>query len=139
MKNIEVKETTITNRNIRRKIIIPPINNDIKINIGLYIFPEGRNYYSIYCPSLHLVTGGKTHDEALKAFDEVFQIHVEYCVEHKTLLEDLIENCDWKITDKTVKVPDIEEMIIKDDILRDIFRKKKYQKVTKTVSIPIYS
>jgi predicted RNase H-like HicB family nuclease len=137
MENIEVKERTITKRSKRKSIT--STSNNIKVDLDIYMYIDIHKEYDVYCPALRLATGGKTYDEALKAFDEVFQIHIDYCVEHKTLLEDLINHCGWEITNKTVKAPTIEQMMIKDSILKNTVRTKKYQKVTKTVSIPIYT
>lgn len=72
-------------------------------DVEFYIF-EDENVYIAYSPSLELVTSGKTYNEAIHNFYECFQLHIDYCVEHNTLLTDLMEH-GWKVKGTTLVPP----------------------------------
>lgn len=70
-------------------------NREYRFNIEFYVFMENEAYVS-YCPSLDISTSGKTFNEAISNFYEMFQLYVESCVENKTLHDDLLAH-GWKM------------------------------------------
>lgn len=70
--------------------------NEIKINdkeyrfsLDFVVFMEDGAYVA-YCPSLDISTCANTYNEAISNFYEMFQLHIETCVECGTLHDDLV-------------------------------------------------
>ena len=58
-------------------------------SIEFYVFQENSSYIA-YCPSLDISTCAESYNEAISAFYEMFQFHIECCIENGTLHEDLL-------------------------------------------------
>lgn len=76
---------------------------EYRFNIDLYVFQSDGEYVA-YCPSLDITETGETYSQCLCSFYEKFQIYVEWCVEHGTLLDDLRKH-GWKILKTELKPP----------------------------------
>ena len=74
-------------------------STEYRFQLEFYVFQEDGVYIA-YCPSLDISTSGDTFNEAVGNFHERFQLHVEWCVEHGTLLEDLAAH-GWKVKRET--------------------------------------
>lgn len=61
---------------------------EYRFSIVFYVFQEAGHYIA-YCPALDLSTSGKTYNESIANFYEMFQLHIECCIEFGTLQEDL--------------------------------------------------
>jgi len=115
-------------------------NETIKAGLVIYKFKED-NIHVIYCPSLDLSAYGKTEKEAENEFAEIFKIHITYCLNEKTLENDLIKH-GWHLINpkkKKIKAPTIEEMLKNNDTLRDIIYNKDYVKTKESVEIPQFA
>jgi len=115
------------------------INSDkaLKAALEIYKFKED-NMYVIYCPALDLSAYGRTEEEVESEFGKVFRIHITYCLNKNTLAEDL-RNHGWSfksLNQKKIKAPTIEEMLQKNELLRDIIYNKDYVKKSECVEIP---
>jgi predicted RNase H-like HicB family nuclease len=67
----------------------------LTVSLELYKFRED-NAYIMYCPALDLSTSGNSEEEAEKSFSETFQIYINYCLQKRTLVEDLQKN-GWDV------------------------------------------
>ena len=107
---------------------------DYHFNVGLYIFKEG-DYYVAYSPAFDLSSYAETFNEVISAFYEAFQMHIEYCVENKTLVEDLKAH-GWTVKNKKVKEPSIKHLLQNKTINSILSRGFNYQYIVSSVSIP---
>ena len=62
---------------------------EYRFSVEFYIFQEGDSYVA-YCPALDISTCANTYNDAVSAFYEMFQLHIECCVESGTLHDDLL-------------------------------------------------
>ena len=109
----------------------------VKAGLEIYKFKE-NDMYVIYCPSLDLSAYGRTEEEVESEFGEVFRIHITYCLNNNTLADDLRSH-GWNfksLKQKTIKAPTIQEMLQKNELLRDIIYNKDYVKQSECVQIP---
>ena len=108
----------------------------INVELALYLFMEDKLYIA-YSPSFDLSAAGKTADEALNEFNKIFKLHIEYCLENKTLFADL-KKYGW-ILDKTkAKAPNVLQLLDKNNTFKDIIsNKKNYQRITHPAHIQI--
>ena len=112
-------------------------NKALKAGLEIYKFKED-DMYIIYCPSLDLSACGRTDEEAESEFGEVFRIHITYCLNKNTLADDLRSH-GWRfksLNQKNIKAPTVEEMLQKNELLRDIIYNKDYVKKSEHVEIP---
>jgi predicted RNase H-like HicB family nuclease len=70
----------------------------IHTQLALYKFKEGNDCI-VYCPALDLSAFGDTYEDAKKSFEEIFSMHIEYCIQKNTLVKDL-QNHGWVIKSK---------------------------------------
>lgn len=103
------------------------INREYRFRLECYVFMEGEVYIS-YCPSLDISTSGRTFNEAVSNFLECFQLHIEWCVEHKTLLEDL-KSHGWRVRKSEIEPPSFSSLLRKTDIKHLISGSTSYEKV----------
>ena len=73
------------------RIEVLPSNNDgpekeYRFSLEFFVFQE-NGVQIAYCPSLDISTSGKTFNEAVGNFYEMFQLYIECCVENNTLHE----------------------------------------------------
>ncbi len=105
-----------------------PDLTEYRFSLDVYIFEDGDNLIA-YCPSLDISTSGKDFNDAVANFYERFRIYVEWCVEHGTLIEDLLEH-GWKMRKTTVSPPSFASLLKKDDDLRNLLSSKKaYERI----------
>jgi hypothetical protein len=110
----------------------------LNAKLELYIFKEG-NLFVVYCPSLDLSAYGRSEEEAKDEFGHVFRLHITYCINQQSLEQDLIKY-GWRISgtkQKRIVAPSIQQMLITNDMLKDIIFNKNYQKVSQPVQIPV--
>lgn len=112
-------------------------NSTIHAKLEMYIFKEEETYI-VYCPALDLSAYGESEEEAKKAFEKTFEIHFTYCINKKTLYEDLKQH-GWTVKSKKqkkIKAPSFDKMLQTNDAFRDIARNKDYTKYSKEIGIP---
>lgn len=96
----------------------------IKANLQLYSFIDD-GVYIVYCPALDLSGYGYTLDEAKKSFSEIFEQHITYCINKKTLHEDLRSH-GWNVRGKrsrNIKAPKLEDLLQNNEAFRDVLNK----------------
>lgn len=104
-------------------------------SIGLYLFKED-DYYIAYSPAFDLSSYAETFNEAIAAFYEAFQMHIEYCVENNTLAKDL-KSHGWDIRAKEVKEPKLSRLLQNETVSRIFNGGFNYQYINSPVSIPV--
>ncbi len=105
-----------------------PDLTEYRFSLDVYIFEEGDNLIA-YCPSLDISTSGKDFNDAVANFYECLQLHVESCVEHGTLIQDLLEH-GWKMRKTAVSPPSFTSLLKKDEDLRNLLGgKKAYERI----------
>ncbi len=104
--------------------------------IEFYVYPD-NDVYIAYCPSLDLVTSDKTFNEAISAFYEMFQLHMEYCIEAGTLHDDLIAH-GWKVG-KQQLTPPPPTFIMRQQGMKDLIANgKPFERIISSAQIPAY-
>ena len=109
----------------------------LTVSLELYKFRED-NAYIMYCPALDLSTSGNSEEEAEKSFTETFQIYINYCLQKRTLVEDLKKN-GWdvrSIKQRKMKAPDTKKLLRINETLREIVYNRNYEKTSRSVEIP---
>jgi predicted RNase H-like HicB family nuclease len=110
----------------------------IKTQLPMYIFKED-NTYVVYCPCLDLSAAGATEREAKAEFAEILRLHIEYCVNKRTLFDDL-KALGWVLKKKkSAQAPEIKEMLDTNPVLQNIIYNKTYKAISHPVYIPAYS
>ncbi len=80
-----------------------------RFSLDLYVFKE-RHVYIAYCPSLNISTYGKNFIDAAANFRERFRIHLDWCIQHGTLVDDLMEH-GWKLKKSTITPPSFDYLL----------------------------
>lgn len=75
----------------------------IKIPVSFFIFQENGAYIA-YCPSLELSTCDDSYNGAISSFYEMLELHMDYCIENNTLVEDLKAH-GWKVDGLDITPP----------------------------------
>ena len=70
-------------------------STEYRFSLEFFIFQENGKYVA-YCPALDISTCADTYNEAISSFYEMFQLHIECCVESGTLYDDLLAH-GWKM------------------------------------------
>lgn len=141
MKNVDnfvAEINTLAMAKLKFSGVISHKNTNIIVNLQMYIFKEDESFI-VYCPALDLSAYGDTEDNAKKAFEEILGINIEYMMNKDTFFDDL-KNHGWKIKGKKqrkIKSPTFDEMLKRNDALRDITHNKDYTKYTQGVSLPV--
>jgi hypothetical protein len=111
-------------------------NNMISFNLDMYLFREGESYI-VYNPALDMSAYGDTEEDAKKSFESILESSIKYSLNKNTFKEDLL-NHGWEIKSlkqKKIKSPSIEELLEKNECLRDIINNKEYTRYKKDVCI----
>lgn len=109
----------------------------VQAKLEMYMFQEDGAYI-VYCPALDLSAYGDNEDDAKRAFEKTFEMHFAYCINKKTLYDDLKQH-GWTIRSKKqrkIKAPSFDKMLQTNDAFRDIARNKDYTKYSQNISIP---
>lgn len=112
----------------------------LSMGLELYLFEED-GMIIIYSPALDLSACGHSEDEARKEFEEILRLHVQYCINKNTFVKDLQAH-GWNIKSlkqKKVKAPTTEDMLKKNDTLKDIIYNREYRKTNSVLSVPEFA
>ena len=66
-------------------------NREYRFSIEFFVFQQDGAYIA-YCPSMDISTSGKTFNEAVGNFHEMFQLHIECCIDNESLIQDTTNN-----------------------------------------------
>ncbi len=101
--------------------------NEYHFLLEFYIFQKDGAYIA-YCPSLDISTSAETFNDAISAFYEMFQLHIECCIDAGTLHDDLI-NHGWKVQKKSISPPSLTVLIKKPEMKHILNGRFSYEKV----------
>lgn len=104
----------------------------LKVSLDIIFFAEGK-YIVAYCPALDLSIAGTDEEDAKKEFAQMFMEYATDCIERNTLQDDLRAH-GWKLKESQYEAPTITQMLVGNEILRNIFDTKDYKK--EVVNIP---
>lgn len=107
-------------------------NRKHEFKIQFYIF-KSEGLYIAYCPALDMTSTGEDINDAVKQFYKHFQLYVEWCIEHDTLIDDLKEH-GWKIEGVKIYQPSFNELMEKPDFRELMESDTEYERLNKTVS-----
>lgn len=109
-------------------------NREYRFDIEFFVFRE-KDRYIAYCPSLDISTSGDNFNDAVGNFYEMFQLHIECCVEAGTLYDDL-EAHGWKIRKKSVTPPSFRALMKQPEMKSLMEGNIGYEKVVAPVRVP---
>lgn len=125
------------NRIVMQSIIERNKSMEYRFSLEFYIFQENGSYIA-YCPSLDISTCAKSYNEAISAFYEMFQLHIECCVENGTLYDDLVAH-GWKIGKKTIFPPAFSSLMRKSEMKRLMNSSLNFERVVTPARIPAFA
>lgn len=106
-------------------------------NLNIIVFREAGAYIA-YCPSLDISTSGENYNEAISAFFEMFQLHIECCIEMGTLQENLLEH-GWKISKTGVTPPSPRELLVQPKMEKFLDGSINYESLNLPTRIPVFT
>lgn len=112
-------------------------NTTIGVKLEMYLFQEDSAYI-VYCPALDLSAYGETAEDAKKEFEKIFEMHMTYCINKKTLYQDLKDH-GWNVKSKKqhkIKAPTFDKLYKTNEAFRDIARNKDFVKYSKEIGLP---
>lgn len=110
---------------------------EYRFQLEFYIFQENEVYIA-YCPSLDISTSGDTFNDAVSNFYEMFQLHIECCIESGTLYDDLLAH-GWKLKKKTIQPPTLLSMLKKPEMKKLFSSNISFERVVAPARIPMLS
>ena len=122
------------------RIEVLPSNNDgpekeYRFSLEFFVFQE-NGLQIAYCPSLDISTSGKTFNEAVGNFYEMFQLYIECCVENNTLHDDLLAH-GWRLQKQQMLPPTFAVLMRKPEMKKLIRGNIGYEKVVAPARIPM--
>lgn len=122
------------------RIEVLPSNNDgpekeYRFSLEFFVFQE-NGVQIAYCPSLDISTSGKTFNEAVGNFYEMFQLYIECCVENNTLHDDLLAH-GWRLQKRQMLPPTFAVLMRKPEMKKLIRGNIGYEKVVAPARIPM--
>lgn len=106
-------------------------------NLNVLIFKD-QDAYIAYCPSLDISTSGENYNEAISAFFEMLQLHIECCLDMGTLQEDLLAH-GWKISRTGITPPSLRELLIQPKMDRFLNGSVNYESLNLPTRIPAFA
>ena len=110
---------------------------EYRFQLEFYIFQENEVYIA-YCPSLDISTSGDTFNDAVSNFYEMFQLHIECCIESGTLYDDLLAH-GWKLKKKAIQPPTLLSMLKKPEMKKLFSSNISFERVVAPARIPMLS
>ena len=107
----------------------------VDISVTVYLFKEGDLIVS-FCPSLDLAGSGIDEESAKNSFEVVMEEYLSYCIEHKTLHEDLKKH-GWKENAVALQEPSFESLYKTNRELRKIVGKPNPDYRCVSVNTPV--
>ena len=104
------------------------MKQQVRMSLEAYFFKDD-DVTIMYCPALNLSAYGDTVEQAKAEFGSILQEHLEDCIEHGTLEQDLLCH-GWHLKAENYFAPKTTDMLIANSTLRDIVDNKDYSKTT---------
>ena len=129
-----MKQSSITNVKLQAQAV-DDHKCEYRTRVEIFVFEDSPGVYVAYCPSLDLSTSDDSFNGALSSFYEALQLHIEYCVESGTLIEDLISH-GW-VRKRVNLLPPKFDKLLKTSGLSDIVKSdKSYERIVTPVRVP---
>lgn len=110
----------------------------INTKLSLLSFVED-NIHIIYSPALDLSGYGSTEEEAKQSFEVVLSEFIGYCMNKKTLFEEL-KRLGWDVQGgkkhPKIKSPDWSDLIKSNSELENILENKNFTKFNQDLNLP---
>ena len=106
---------------------------EYRFDLDIYIFQHDGDYVA-YCPSLDITDTGDTYSEAVANFYAKFQIYVDWCVEHGTLLDDLKKH-GWKKQKSELQPPTFSQQMKAPQLSELMNGRASFERVTTPMHI----
>jgi len=100
------------------------------------IFQEDGVYVA-YCPSLDISTCADTYNEAIGSFYEMFQLHIETCLEAGTLHDDLSSH-GWKMSKDSITPPALFTLLKKPEVKKIFNSNTNFERISAPTTIPVF-
>lgn len=113
------------------------LNREYHFSIEFFVFQEDGSYIA-YCPALDISSSGETFNDAISGFYEMFQLHVECCVENKTLYDDLLAH-GWKMRKSNITPPRFSTLMRKPEMKKLMNGNIGFEKVVVPARIPAFA
>ena len=112
--------------------------NHIGVRLDVFTYKD-NGVQMMFAPSLDLCGYGHTIEEAKRSFEVVVSEFLRYGLENSTLEADLLAH-GWKSVSEMQEFesPDILSIIRRNKQLQKVMR-NDYRKVSKRLSVPVYS
>ena len=111
---------------------------EYRFEIEFYIFRQEDGVYIAYCPALDISTSAATYNDAISSFYEMFQLHIECCVESGTLNEDLLSH-GWKVTKKSITPPSFRALMKKPEMKKLMESHVGFERIVAPARIPVHA
>ena len=111
-------------------------SNSMKVNLQVFLFEEDNIYFA-YMPSFDLTGYGETAEEAKESLTIILDEFLRYTSDKKTLLIEM-QRLGWDIKDKkkSMRAPQISDMINSNEQLKEIINSKQYTASNYQTNIP---
>ena len=80
-----------------------------------FLFFQEDGTYIAYCPALDISSPGESFNETVGNFYEMFQLHIECCIENNTLHDDLLAH-GWVLEKEDVLPPQFSSLVSKKEV-----------------------
>ena len=110
---------------------------EYRFKIEFLVFQEDGTYIA-YCPALDISSSGESFNEAVGNFYEMFQLHIECCIENNTLHDDLLAH-GWVLEKEDVLPPQFSSLVGKKEVKRLLNNSIGFEKVVGTARIPAFA
>lgn len=113
-------------------------DTEYKFQIEFYVFRQEDGTYIAYCPALDISTCAETYNDTISDFYEMFQLHIECCVNSGTLNEDLLAH-GWKVRKKSITPPSFSALMKKPEMKRLMESHVSFEKIVAPARIPVFA
>ena len=112
-------------------------NREYRFSIEFFVFQQDGAYIA-YCPSMDISTSGKTFNEAVGNFHEMFQLHIECCIDNESLIQDFL-NHGWKAKNMDLLPPKTSYLMKKPEMKRLMDSNIGFEKIVTPARISVLS
>lgn len=114
-------------------------SSQIELQLSLLTFEED-NVIIYYSPALDLSGYGKNNREAKESFNIALEEFLRYTI-NKGTLKNVLKNLGWKLSGKGSAIkyqhPFLDRMLTENKYLSTLEREKEFQRINKTIYLPI--
>ncbi len=106
----------------------------LSVNLEILLFKDS-DVYIAYSPALDISAFGDTEESAKDEFGKTMKAHLEYCLNKRTLFDDLRAH-GWKVkSKKRIQAPSQDYLMEKNDTYKEIRNNKAYRTINEEIAI----